>query len=244
MVSAMAISSGSPAASRSASARTRVDRHFTFERTAERRRDGDLRANARRRAPAAAMSSQASMPSSTLQPWLRWLKRFAGGDRHADLGAAGGARALEALAVQHQADVTRAGRSRRRAPPAPLRRPPSAARAWDSRSSPLRCASSPRARRRRTNSTFARGGEHLRFALQAVTRPDFDDLDARMIPWREFYARSSLACLTPPAAAGTTRTAMTTRTPSTRRARRSSRARTRHADRRTVLRAVARRHGC
>ncbi len=51
---------------------------------------------------AAAISSQAFTASSTLQPWLRWLKLSLARNRHADLGASGGTCALETLEIQHQ----------------------------------------------------------------------------------------------------------------------------------------------
>ncbi len=159
--------------------------HFAFEGTAECRRDRDLRAD-----------TGAARGLGDLEPGLDALvdtaaliplaERFTGGDRHADLGAAGGARTIEAFAIQYQADVSRdpARLCQRR------RAPPSASAICGTRLGFTKLATSIRRRPARCQAAYeldlCRRRQHLRFALQAITRPDFDDLDARWIPWREF----------------------------------------------------------
>ena len=159
---------------------------------------------------------------------------FAGGDGHADFSAAGGLRALEALAIEHQPDEARVARPAARARPEPLRRRPSAVRAWDSRSSPPRCARSPAATRRRMNSTLVAVGS----TCDSLCRPSRGPTSTISMRVGFHGANSIPTCRLDPLSP-VQRAAMNDSQHAARRARRSARTRARHAHRRSVLRPVA-----
>ena len=183
MVSAIAISSGLPAASRSASATTRAAGTSPSKGQPN---AVEIVTCARIPAPraASAISSQVVDALVDAAALIPLAEAFTGGDRHANLGATGGARTIETLAIQHQADDTaHSGAGASAASTA------SASAICGTRFGFTKLATSirrsPARSRRRTNSTFVGGRQHLRLALQAVSRPDFDDLDVHGNPWRE-----------------------------------------------------------
>ena len=136
---------------------------------------------------ASAMSSQAVDALFDAAALVALAEGFAGGDGHAHLGASRRVRAIESLAVQHQADVTRAGALLG----ASAASTSSASAICGTRLGFTKLATSMRrrpARRQAADEFDLRGRrQHLRFALQAIARPDFHDLDVLPIPWREFY---------------------------------------------------------
>ena len=72
--SAIAISTGSPAASSTASATTRAGCDFALERAAERGRDRDLRAQPQQPSRRAPSRARPTTDSAVVAPWLRRLK--------------------------------------------------------------------------------------------------------------------------------------------------------------------------
>ncbi len=161
-----------------------VDGHLALEGTAEGGRNGDLGANTR-----GASRTRDVQPGVHALVHARALvalaEAFAHGDGHADFSAAGGLRALEALAIEHQSDEARvAGQRRQRGQHrlgiGHLRH------ALGIHEARHFHAAQPGGHQAADELDLGGGRQHLRFALQAVARPDFNDLDGGRFHGREF----------------------------------------------------------